>query len=167
MVKAVELNDPKDAQKMVQDMAQAAFHKQHEVVWWLYRNTRAPRAMKNVLMVAANNGDIVLLEWLRAKYRTHGFDPDSETEENELCGDDEEQNSDSDSSDKNFMAANAVVHPPVAPHNGLSKFGWVGDLSGVNVAELFRGDPEELMWEAVLGGHIGVMKWLVENGNYM
>ncbi|KAG6964488.1 hypothetical protein JG687_00005950 [Phytophthora cactorum] len=59
-------------------MVQAAHNKQHEVIWWLYRSTRAPGAMKSVLVTAVHNGAIVaivLLEWLRAKYRTHGFDP--------------------------------------------------------------------------------------------
>ncbi|KAG3239196.1 hypothetical protein PI124_g15872 [Phytophthora idaei] len=65
-------------------MVQAASNKQQEVVWWLYRNTRALRAMKSVLMAAVYNGDIVLLEWYRAKYRTHGLDPDSEDEDYEV-----------------------------------------------------------------------------------
>ncbi|KAG2922435.1 hypothetical protein PC115_g9261 [Phytophthora cactorum] len=66
------------------DMVQAASNKHQEVIWWLYRNTRAPRAMKSVLMVAVYNGDIVLLEWFRAKYRTQGLDPDSEDEDYEV-----------------------------------------------------------------------------------
>ncbi|KAG2805273.1 hypothetical protein PC116_g22475 [Phytophthora cactorum] len=65
-------------------MVQAASNKHQEVIWWLYRNTRAPRAMKSVLMVAVYNGDIVLLEWFRAKYRTQGLDPDSEDEDYEV-----------------------------------------------------------------------------------
>ncbi|KAG3076348.1 hypothetical protein PI124_g18064 [Phytophthora idaei] len=86
-------------------MVQAAHNKQHEVIWWLYRNTRAPGALKSVLVTAVHNGAIVaivLLEWLRAKYRTHGFDPVSEDENYEVGGEEtKEESSDSSEEDEN------------------------------------------------------------------
>ncbi|EEY63190.1 uncharacterized protein PITG_15410 [Phytophthora infestans T30-4] len=66
------------------DMVQAALNQQHEVIWWLHRKTRAPRAMTSVLMAAIRNGYIILLEWLRMKYRSRGFDPDPEDEDFEV-----------------------------------------------------------------------------------
>ncbi|KAG7387440.1 hypothetical protein PHYPSEUDO_014088 [Phytophthora pseudosyringae] len=93
-------------------MVQDAHSKQREVVWWLYRNTRVPRAMESVLMAAVYNGDIGLLEWLQAKYCTQGFDLDTEMEENEMRKYEEEE--EADLSEGYFLVRDEYLQEAVA-----------------------------------------------------
>ncbi|KAG6951179.1 hypothetical protein JG688_00013843 [Phytophthora aleatoria] len=72
-----------------------------------------------VLVTAVHNGAIVaivLLEWLRAKYRTHGFDPVSEDENYEVGGEEtKEESSDLSEEDENvtgisdYQAENTII----------------------------------------------------------
>ncbi|EGZ14845.1 hypothetical protein PHYSODRAFT_504997, partial [Phytophthora sojae] len=126
------------------DMEHAAANKQYETTTWLYQNTCAPRAMKSTLMTVVHHGDIALLEWFRANYRTLGFDPDTEEEEYELA------EADRDREDLDLYDEFG--------------FGNEGALTGENVGELLRGDPEEFIRTAVFAGRLDVLKWMVQNG---
>ncbi|GMF65261.1 unnamed protein product [Phytophthora lilii] len=55
------------------DMIYAAKNNHPEVVWWLHYNTQIPRMhVEDVLTAAVKNEDMMMLEWVDAKYRIDG-----------------------------------------------------------------------------------------------
>ncbi|EGZ04648.1 hypothetical protein PHYSODRAFT_444601, partial [Phytophthora sojae] len=112
------------------DMARAAERKDNmHVVQWLHDNTpRVPRCIRAALFNAVRNGDVKMLRWFCAEYRTR------------------------------------VAAPPMENIMELMQEDREGLMVGENARELLCGSPQDFMREAVLGGHLSMMRWLLKNG---